>query len=323
MLQGATSVMRRVAAVLLPVLALSALVAIAQQSSATAQRPVSDSPYAPGAMVATSGHGYWLAGSDGGVFSFGSAPFYGSAGNLHLQAAVDGMAATPDHGGYWLVASDGGVFSFGDANYYGSIPGLGIAPVDSPNPHRLIGPITGIVPSADGNGYYLVGADGGVFTFGDAKFEGSCYSIGGCSSGVTAMVTDASGNGYWLVTNMGAVYAFGDAHNYGGLTVQEFDGASSVFGQVLSAARTPSGNGYWLLLSNGEIYTFGDANYYGSPFGTVPFSDPASSMFATADGAGYWVTTFQGTVYDYGDAANDGGLTTTHLNGQIVAGTGW
>ena len=32
-------------------------------------------------MAATpSGHGYWLVASDGGIFSFGDAPFYGSTG---------------------------------------------------------------------------------------------------------------------------------------------------------------------------------------------------------------------------------------------------
>src|SRR5664279_1713821 len=66
----------------------------------------------------TSGqHGYWLVGSDGGVFSFGSAPFFGSAANLHLQSPVVGIAPTPGRDGYWLVASDGGVFSFGAVSY--------------------------------------------------------------------------------------------------------------------------------------------------------------------------------------------------------------
>jgi hypothetical protein len=77
------------------------------------------------------GHGYWMVGADGGVFSFGAAPFYGSAGALSLQRPIVGIAATPDRLGYWLVASDGGVFAFGDAHYYGSIPGLGLAPAGS------------------------------------------------------------------------------------------------------------------------------------------------------------------------------------------------
>ena len=64
--------------------------------------------------------GYWEVASDGGVFSYGTANYYGSMGGKHLDAPIVGMAATPDGGGYWEVASDGGVFAFGDAQYYGS-----------------------------------------------------------------------------------------------------------------------------------------------------------------------------------------------------------
>ena len=38
------------------------------------------------------GNGYWLVSSDGGVFSFGDARFFGSTGNLPLKAPVIGMA---------------------------------------------------------------------------------------------------------------------------------------------------------------------------------------------------------------------------------------
>ena len=55
--------------------------------------------------------GYWLVASDGGVFSFGDASFYGSTGGDRLNKPIVGIAATPDGNGYWLVASDGGVFS--------------------------------------------------------------------------------------------------------------------------------------------------------------------------------------------------------------------
>jgi hypothetical protein len=66
---------------------------------------------------------YWLVASDGGIFSFGDATFYGSTGNLHLNKPIVGMAATPDGDGYWLMGSDGGVFSFGDAGFHGSATG--------------------------------------------------------------------------------------------------------------------------------------------------------------------------------------------------------
>jgi len=60
------------------------------------------------------GNGYWLVASDGGIFAFGDAGFFGSTGGLPLQKPIVGMASAPDGSGYWLVASDGGIFNFGD-----------------------------------------------------------------------------------------------------------------------------------------------------------------------------------------------------------------
>ena len=72
-------------------------------------------------MAATpDGNGYWLVASDGGIFNYGDAGFYGSTGSIQLNKPIVGMAATPDGKGYWLGASDGGVFNYGDAGFFGS-----------------------------------------------------------------------------------------------------------------------------------------------------------------------------------------------------------
>ena len=64
----------------------------------------------PVIQPSSASHGYWLVGSDGGIFTFGSAQFYGSTGSLRLQRPVVGIVPTSDRNGYWLDASDGGVF---------------------------------------------------------------------------------------------------------------------------------------------------------------------------------------------------------------------
>jgi len=263
----------------------------------------------------SSQHGYWLVGSDGGIFSFGSAQFYGSTGSLTLQRPVVGITPTTSDGGYWLVASDGGIFSFGNAGFFGSIPGLGLAPAGSTDPKRLNAPIVGMVPSADGGGYFMVASDGGVFAFGDAKFEGSCPGIGGCSGAAVAVLPDASGNGYWLITATGHVYAFGDAVSYGA------PGPQAV--PVTAAARTKDGAGYWLLFANGVVAPYGDAANLGGPAGAVGGLNPASAIFTTSDSGGYWVASANGSVYTYGDAPSDGSMVDQHLNGSIIAATGW
>jgi hypothetical protein len=55
------------------------------------------------------------------------------------------------------------------APLYGSLPGLGVVPR---------APIIGITATPDRKGYWLVGADGGVFAFGDAGFYGSAGASG-------------------------------------------------------------------------------------------------------------------------------------------------
>jgi hypothetical protein len=72
---------------------------------------------------AARGQGYWLVASDGGVFSYGSALFFGSTGGLVLAQPIVGITASPDEGGYTMAGADGGVFAFGDADFNGSVGG--------------------------------------------------------------------------------------------------------------------------------------------------------------------------------------------------------
>jgi hypothetical protein len=277
--------------------------------------PMSSPPPPPPPPPPAATHGYWLVGSDGGIFNFGAAGFYGSTGSLHLQRPIVGITPTSDRSGYWLVASDGGIFAFGDAGFHGSIPGAGLHPAGSGLAHSLNAPIVGMVPSSDGAGYFMVASDGGVFAFGDARFAGSCPGIGGCQGTAVAVMPDATGNGYWVVTSSGSVYPFGDAANYG----QPGPRGPS----ITSAVATPNGRGYWILNSAGNVFAYGDAAFLGSPpAGSAGGLNPASAIFATSDGGGYWVVTAVGKVSAFGDAPNNGDMSSTHLNGSIVAASG-
>jgi hypothetical protein len=109
-----------------------------------------------------SGLGYYMVAADGGIFSFGDARFAGSMGGKRLNAPVQSLVPDPDRGGYWLVASDGGVFAF-EAPFRGSMGNV-----------RLNKPVTGMIPF--GNGYLMVGEDGGIFNFSDRDFLGSLGS---------------------------------------------------------------------------------------------------------------------------------------------------
>ncbi|MHB8342873.1 MAG: putative Ig domain-containing protein [Ferrimicrobium sp.] len=186
-------------------------------------------------MAATPhGNGYWLVAADGGIFNFGSAKFYGSTytlgvtgltGSHPLNAPIVGMAAAPDGKGYWLVAADGGIFNFGSAGFHGNPYTYGITGLSGPHP--LNAPIVGMAPTANGQGYWLVAKDGGMFNFANATFHGSTYTYG--------------------IT---------------GLT-----GSRPLNAPIVGMASTPGGNGYWMVGADGGVFNFGSATYLGSEGG--------------------------------------------------------
>jgi outer membrane protein assembly factor BamB len=245
--------------------------------------------------------GYWEVASDGGVFSFGSAAFAGSAGSLALTRPVVGMASTPDHAGYWLVASDGGVFAFGDAGFYGSTGAL-----------HLRAPIVGMAATPDGRGYWLVASDGGVFAFGDAVFAGS---TGGqhLNAGVVGMAAGPDDAGYWLVASDGGIFAFGSAPFEGSA------GALRLVRPVVGMASTPApgGAGYWLVASDGGIFAYGSVSFHGS-MGAQPLTRPVVGMDASATGDGYWLAASDGGIFAFGDAGFEGSTGGSPLNAPVV-----
>ncbi len=262
---------RLVVAVLVTALPLLALTALAATTAA------------PPAAAATSTPAYWLVASDGGIFSFGGATYYGSTGGMVLNKPVVGMAATSDGGGYYLVASDGGVFSYGDATFYGSTGSM-----------RLNQPIVGMAVVPGGGGYWLVAADGGIFSYGSAKFFGSTGSIR-LNKPVVGMAATPSGSGYWLVASDGGIFSYGDAQFQGST------GSLRLNKPIVGMITGPGGNGYFLVASDGGIFSFGSAPFYGS-LGGQSLKHPIVAAAATPSGNGYWFTDTAGLVSNFGSA---------------------
>jgi hypothetical protein len=197
-------------------------------------------------MAATpDGGGYWMVGADGGVFSSGDAPFYGSTGNIHLNKPIVGMAATPDGKGYWFVASDGGIFSYGDAPFYGSTGAM-----------HLNQPIVGMAVTPSGRGYWLVASDGGIFAYGDAQFYGS---MGGrpLNLPVVGIAPDPATGGYWEVASDGGIFSF-NAPFFGST------GAIHLNQPIVGMVPTQNGGGYWFVASDGGVFNYGNAPFAGS-----------------------------------------------------------
>jgi hypothetical protein len=268
-----------------------------------------------------SGPGYWLAGIDGGVFSFGSAGFHGSVVHLWPKPSdfvpITGIAPTPDGRGYWLVNVLGGVFTFGDAVYAGSLTSMSLVQPD----------IIGIAATADGKGYFMLSATGSVYAFGDAHFKGSCGTpLAGCRHvEATALVLDSTGQGYWILLANCKMIAFGDAPDIPDADCQAAVKGGGQPAAARTAARTPDGRGYWVLLLNGVVFPEGDAKTLGSwisPIATGT-TDPAEAFLPTSDGKGGWIVVANGTVAPCGDAPTLGDTKGTKLNAQIFSATGW
>ena len=196
------------------------------------------------------GHGAWVVNSVGHVFELGDARSYGSLSpGKAAQASITSMAGTPDGRGYWLLAADGQVFGFGDAHLQG-MPNSYSAPYDTivarpaggyiitgaddgenyAYPGALVlggGPgytisatLVGGASTPSGNGTWLTGRDGGVYSFGTGSTGSNFYgSVPGdnvtLKAPITGMAASPDGLGYWLVGADGTVFPFGDSHFFG------------------------------------------------------------------------------------------------------------
>lgn len=160
------------------------------------------------------GNGLLATTASGIVLHAGAARPYGELSHDGLHAEVVAISATRD--GYRLVEIDGSVVVFDKGHRYTSA-----APLKTLN-----GAIVALAATRDNRGYWLVGSDGGVFTFGDARFDGTGtwhppaypYSAVIATPGPTIGIVATPGpeQGYWIFGTTGRVTARGAASYYGG-----------------------------------------------------------------------------------------------------------
>jgi poly-gamma-glutamate synthesis protein (capsule biosynthesis protein) len=133
-----------------------------------------------------------------------------------------------------------------------------------------------------GGGYWLVARDGGVFSFGDARFFGSTGSMV-LNEPIVGMAVAPQGSGYWLVARDGGIFSFGDVGFFGST------GAIRLNEPIAGMAATPSGGGYWLVARDGGVFTFGDARFHGSDAGRLAPGTAAVDLAVGPAGDGYWI----------------------------------
>ena len=207
--------------------------------------------------------------------------------------AVSVATAPPAHA---AVAS--GVQGYGTAAVVGS-------------PGTINRPLVSMAADPDGRGYWVVGADGGVFAY-DAPFFGSTGGLA-LNAPVVDMTPTPSGQGYWMVASDGGVFAYGDARFFGSM------GGRPLNQPVVSIAATPTGGGYWMIGADGGIFAFGDARFLGSLPG-AGVRAKAVDIVVRPQGDGYWIVDDRGGVYAFGGAPFLGSLPAQNLRpaGPVV-----
>ena len=202
------------------------------------------------------------------------------------------------------MRSTGEVIAFGDAVDHGDIVDLAI---------DLKSPIVGMAPTPTGNGYWLLGGDGGIFTFGDAGFFGSTGDLA-LKAPVIDMAATPSGLGYYLVALDGGIFTFGDAQFLGSTGDLVLD--KPVVSLTLGV------NGYWLVALDGGIFAFGE-EFLGSIPGVLPHLAPEQRpegrrIRTTPSGSGYLIVTADGGIFSFGNAVYFGSAAGALLPGEVA-----
>jgi hypothetical protein len=199
--------------------------------------------------------------------------------------------------------------SYSMTNLFGQVVAFG--PRAAPGaPPRLISPINAASETCTGKGYWLGAGDGGIFSFGDAKFFGS---MGGkkLNQPIVGMTATPTNLGYWLVASDGGIFSFGDAKFFGSM------GGTKLNQPIVGMTATPASRGYRMVASDGGIFSFGDAAFFGST-GNMRLNQPIVGMTETPTGKGYWMVASDGGIFSFGDARFFGSLGATKLNQPIV-----
>jgi ribosomal protein L24E len=121
----------------------------------------------------------------------------------------------------------------------------------------------------NGDGYWLVARDGGIFAFGRAKFYGSTGGMP-LNKPIVGIAASAATGGYWLVASDGGIFAFHAP--YCGST-----GALTLNKPIVGMASTRDARGYRFVASDGGVFNFGDAKFGGST-GGAPLTSPVVAI---------------------------------------------
>ena len=161
---------------------------------------------------------------------------------------------------------------------------------------KLNAPVVAITATADGQGYWLLAKDGGVFAF-NAPFYGSTGEHQAEQAG--RRPRGAAAGRRLLVRRCRRRHL--QLRRRAVLRIDRR--AARCRAPSISMAPTPTGGGYYVLGVDGSVYPFGDAVDLGGVKGSP---SPIVGMAVRPQGDGYWLVAADGTVTGFGAAASIG-----------------
>ena len=189
-------------------------------------------------------------------------------------------------------------------------------PTGGTNPPPNPGGGGNLVPVPGKSGYWMLGVDGKVYAFGDARDAVFGDAVGRLPAGARAVHIEPtpSARGYWITDDRGSVHAFGDAAKLGGVPASALQRGE----RVTSLSRAPSGAGYWVFTTKGRVFTFGDAGRFGD-LGHLQLNGEIRSSIPTPTGQGYYMVGSDGGVFAFGDAKFHGSTGDMKLNKPVLS----
>ena len=185
-----------------------------------------------------------------------------------------------------------------------------------------------------GHGYWIVGADGSITAYEDARAYGSLPAIGVVTDDIVGIASSEDGQGYWMAEPDGEVYAFGDAAFYGSVPDRT---CTSVTSSRSWPPRTATATGWSpptgglrlrrrpvLRLDGGHAaecagggdvgdadrsrllaggrrrrhLSFGSAAFLGST-GSLHLNEPIVAIAGRPTGRGYWLVAADGGLFAF------------------------
>ena len=262
----------------------------------------------------------------------------------------------------FVAVSNGGFrdqFTIADPQPDTPTPPVTVIPPTTTEPTPVAATVVAL--GGERSGYWMLGADGALYAFGDAgQFSAAPVAPG---RSAVDLEPSASGRGGWVLDDTGDVFAVGDVPGFGGVSravlgvgeiatslsatpsgqgylVFTNRGRAVSFGDarflgdvssmalnapVLDSVTTPTGQGYYMVAADGGIFAFGDARFAGS-MGGRPLNAPVQSLVPDADGGGYWLVASDGGIFAF-DAPFKGSMGGTRLakpvTGMVRYGDGY